>query len=216
MNFRTCVAIQLLLLLAVMIATAVTVSSLPAVVPVHWGIDGKPDRYGSPWETAIVGVFVVGMPIAITLATPWLKKIPSARPFSPDGTYYSLMVGISFFTALLYLGILRMTVSNEAMAVNLIFGAMFALFLFIGIQMPKMKPNPVMGVKTPWTLADPRVWEATHRRAGALWVWGSVIGLALSWIPNSFGFMILLLIVLSFAPIVDSYLIAKRYRQSGL
>jgi len=215
MNFRTCVAIQLLLLVAAMIATAVTVASLPAVVPVHWGIDGKPDRYGSPWETAIAGVFIVGMPIAITLATPWLKKIPSAHPFSPDGIYYNLMVSISFFMSLLYLGILRMTVSNEAMAINLVFGAMFALFLFIGIQMPKMKPNPVMGVKTPWTLADPRVWEATHRRAGALWVWGSVIGLAISWIPNSFGFMILLLVVLSFAPLVDSYLIAKRYRQSG-
>ena len=42
------------------------------------------------------------------------------------------------------------------------------LFLFLGNLMGKVKPNFFMGIRNPWTLSDPDVWNRTHRLGGGL------------------------------------------------
>lgn len=41
-----------------------------------------------------------------------------------------------------------------------------ALLLAIGNYLGKARQNRLVGVRTPWTLADARVWDKTHRFAG--------------------------------------------------
>ena len=55
------------------------------------------------------------------------------------------------------------------------------LLLAIGNYLGKARQNPVVGLKTPWTLADPRVWDKTHRFTGRAMVIGglALIGLGL-------------------------------------
>jgi uncharacterized membrane protein len=63
----------------------------------------------------------------------------------------------------------------------------FLAFLFLGLALllPRLPPNYLAGVRTPWTLEDPGVWRATHLRAGA--VFGLLgflaLGVALGWLP---------------------------------
>ena len=40
------------------------------------------------------------------------------------------------------------------------------LLAFIGNYLNKTEPNFFMGIRTPWTLADPEVWARTHRLGG--------------------------------------------------
>jgi hypothetical protein len=40
------------------------------------------------------------------------------------------------------------------------------LLLAVGNYLGKARQNVVVGMKTPWTLADPRVWDKTHRFTG--------------------------------------------------
>ena len=54
---------------------------------------------------------------------------------------------------------------DVAMAMPALIGM---LFIVIGNVLPKMRWNYVVGVRTPWTLADEGVWDRTHRFAG--WV----------------------------------------------
>ena len=42
------------------------------------------------------------------------------------------------------------------------------LFLFLGSQDGKVKPNGDMGIRTRWTLTDPDVWNRTQRLFGWL------------------------------------------------
>jgi uncharacterized membrane protein len=56
------------------------------------------------------------------------------------------------------------------------------LLVAIGNYLGKARQNAVVGIKTPWTLADPRVWDKTHRFTGrAMFLGGlALIGLAVA------------------------------------
>jgi uncharacterized membrane protein len=46
-----------------------------------------------------------------------------------------------------------------------------------GNVMPKLPRDGLVGVRTPWTLTDPGVWERTHRVAGYLCTLAGLIDL---------------------------------------
>jgi uncharacterized membrane protein len=50
------------------------------------------------------------------------------------------------------------------------------LFVVIGNYLPKVRPNYMMGIRTPWTLTSDVAWRRTHRLGGRLFV---IEGLAL-------------------------------------
>lgn len=43
--------------------------------------------------------------------------------------------------------------------------------------MPKLPRNALVGIRTPWTLADPAVWERTHRAGGYLCIAAGLVSL---------------------------------------
>ncbi len=49
------------------------------------------------------------------------------------------------------------------------------LFLVIGNYLPKVRPNYLMGIRTPWTLASDLSWTRTHRLGGRLFVIEGVV-----------------------------------------
>lgn len=76
--------LSLLGLAALIGLVAVNWSTLPAEVPMHFGITGKPDRYGRRWQLLILPVVAivafVGMSIgAGTYA--WLSGAAGEKPF---------------------------------------------------------------------------------------------------------------------------------------
>jgi uncharacterized membrane protein len=59
-----------------------------------------------------------------------------------------------------------------------ILGALFLLLTLLGAVLGKVKRNFFIGVRTPWTLASERVWDATHRFAAKVFVIAGLVGLA--------------------------------------
>ena len=53
------------------------------------------------------------------------------------------------------------------------------LLVVVGNVLGKVRPNYFVGVRTPWTLASARSWEATNRLGGRVFVLGGV-GLAIA------------------------------------
>jgi uncharacterized membrane protein len=61
-----------------------------------------------------------------------------------------------------------------------IVGGVCLVSVFMGNVMGKVRRNFFIGIRTPWTLADERVWYATHRLAAKTLVVGGLVGLALT------------------------------------
>jgi uncharacterized membrane protein len=58
-----------------------------------------------------------------------------------------------------------------------IFGGVFFLFILLGNVLGRVRRNFYIGVRTPWTLASEKVWDATHRFSGRVMVLAGLLGL---------------------------------------
>jgi len=83
----------------------------------------------------------------------------------------------------------------------------------IGNVMPRMRSNWWVGVRTPWTLSNDRVWARTHRLAGfSMTAAGLVMIAAALALPSRLGVPVMLAAAVAalFGPAVYSYLTWKR------
>ena len=88
-----------------------------------------------------------------------------------------------------------------------------SLFVFIGNLMGKVKPNFLLGIRTPWTLSDPDVWNRTHRLGGGLFFLTGLATVASALLlPEKVTFWVLMAGVLAAAliPAVMSYVWYRR------
>ena len=131
---------------------------LPEVVPVHWDLYGAPDRWGGRAEAALV------LPAVLTATLLLLEAAPrwSRSDFSQmRGVWAGFRLAVALTLAGVYGAALGLYPVGTA-APALIGG----LFMAIGAAMGKIRPNPIFGVRTPWTLSSKRAWTQTHRLGG--------------------------------------------------
>ncbi len=148
-----------------------TYSSLPAVVPTHFGIDGKPNgdsnRSNLVWILGFVALISGGSYLLIRN----LPKIDPKRTAAMSSgklrnialTVVALMTAIMI--SIMYSAIHGIFSFNRTL--NPLLGIFFTI---IGNLMYNIKPNYFVGVRVPWTLENEDNWRATHRVAGILWV----------------------------------------------
>lgn len=181
--------------LAVMLALGIwgySSSASEARFPVHWGFDGRPDRYGGPIE-AFFGLSVVGAGITALLATiplfdPRAQNIRKAEPF-----YLTVWTTVLWFLALLQAALtvtaLGIFDAGEELMVRVTGSGLGILLLVIGNMLGKSRPNWFAGVRTPWTLSSDLSWEKTHRLTGRLFVLIGLAGAILAWLAPPVVFM---------------------------
>ena len=143
--------------------------SLPESVPVHWNIHGQVDRMGSPWELALVmpavNVFLAGLLILL----PAIKSVGvSIEPFRV--TYGRIgIVAVTAFS-LIHVATLLNALGWPIGVEKVIPCVCGIMILVLGNWMGKLRRNRLVGIRTPWTLANDTVWERTHRAGGPLMV----------------------------------------------
>ena len=137
---------------------------LPQTIPTHWGFDGTADGYG-PRESIF---FTAALPVALQLLMAALPHLdPRGKSYSRFARPYRAMRVV---LALFCIGLTGMQAAaawpgaqvNTAGFLTAGMGLVLAAF---GNYMPKIRPNFMCGIRTPWTLASENVWRKTHRRA---------------------------------------------------
>ena len=189
------------------ILTLAVYPSLPDQIPINWGFNGQID-YGSKINALFLGAIpLILVPLFIYLP----KADPRKKNYDRFSKYYGdfgvfLMIFLLIFTAI----ILSESLWPGRISVTKVLPLMMGgLMIFIGNMMPKFKSNFFVGIKTPWTISDPDVWNKTHRLGGALFFWSGILYcLGCLWLPELVSFVVLMVFVLvsSIVPTVMSYL----------
>jgi uncharacterized membrane protein len=191
-------------------------SSLPAIVPMHYGADGVPNRYSSKSEFLTMQLI---FPLISGGLYFLLKFLPSIDPKKQvkygEQTFQRLGFGMVIFMAAISIAITFATINQSFKIDKLLLPLIGLLFVFLGNIMYSIKPNYFAGVRTPWTLEDEGNWRATHRLAGKVWVIGGLaITIAMLALPEGTGTYVFLpsIIIMSVIPIIYSYIYFKKHQ----
>lgn len=171
--------VGILLIAAALIATVVLYPQLPQRVPSHWGANSQPNGYSPKWALFLIGPGMMAGLLLLFRFLPWL----SPKQWEVDSfrsTYFQVMLILLSLLAYLYAMILWAGLSGSANVGRAILGGVCLLLALLGNLLGKVRRNFYIGVRTPWTLANERVWNATHRFAAKTFVVGGLAGLILT------------------------------------
>lgn len=206
--------VGMLLTAAVLVATLLVYPHLPASVATHWNIRGEPDRYSPKWALFLIGPgFMAGM-MLLMYFLPWL----SPKRFEVDSfrsTYLQIMLIVVAMIGYFSVVILWSSVGHRLDVGRAIIGGACLLLASLGNLMGKVRRNFYIGVRTPWTLANERVWNATHRFAAKTLVAGGVVGLSLT-IAGIEGWPVMVVLLAgALVPVGYSLLLYKQLERRG-
>lgn len=188
---------------------------LPDVVATHWGFNGEADGWSSK-------AFAVFLPPVLMLATHWLCVFATAsdpKNKKRNGKVQKLVLWTIPFVSLFSSAMLYGTALDAKLNITSITFAMVGImFIIIGNYLPKTSQNFTIGIKVSWALADQDNWNATHRFGGRVYVIGGLALVLLAFLPTqlAIGWMVILLLVMGFVPILYSWLYYKKQQRSGI
>lgn len=176
-----------LLIVAAVVFSLVVWNRLPERMPVHWGLHGDVNGYGSRAKGAFL---LPGVMLALWLLLRFLPRIdPRRANYAKFADTYDLLVNslVALFAVMhvaLIGAALGWPVSMERVAPALI----GLQFIILGNALPRARPNWWFGIRTPWTLSNDRVWTRTHRVGGYLLAGAGVVLLIAAAFPGAWTF----------------------------
>jgi uncharacterized membrane protein len=202
-----------LLIGAMVVFTLVAFPFLPERIPTHWNIRGAVDGWSSRWPGAF---FVPAMALGLWLLLQLLPRLdPRRENYERFEDTYWLVIGVLIgFLALVQLLSLGSALGWPVDAPRMIIGAVGILLVALGNSLPRIRSNWWMGIRTPWTLENERVWRETHRLGGKTFVAAGLITILAAFLPGPIAFWVVMPAIMAagFIPLVYSYVIWRRER----
>ena len=175
--------------------------SLPARVPTHFDLHGNANGF----MTRPAGAFLLpAIAVAIwallrfggrILPGDWRARFAA----SPTGLVAAML---SVLMSALHVVVLY-AATHPGESVGVVLGVVLgASWIALGLVLPRVRRNPWVGVRTPWTLSSDENWAATHRFAGTVFVASGLVAVAGAWLLSP---------MVSFLAIVASAVIASIY-----
>ena len=189
-------------------AASLLYAQLPDPLPTRWGIYGEiaglmPKPFGAFF-----------LPCLSLLACALLIAAPNLAPRGFAMTaflrvYPTIVAAITGFS--LYMTVIALLASNDGLLDrSRVTAGAGVLLAVVGNYLGKVTRS-LMGICTPWTLANDIVWKRTHRFAGRVFVAGGVI---IFWLaltsPGQSVASLTILAVTILAPIVYSFIVWLR------
>ncbi len=191
--------------------SALAYPRLPATVPVHWGLDGQPDRWGSRWELLLLGpvlLLVLGV-----LERALERRDQVKQPGDDQGPRRQVSVLASGLVACVHVLLLGYSTGVVRDFLQAMVAGLSLFWVPMGNVMGRVRPNRTVGIRTPWVFRSPEVWRRTHRLAGVLMVLAGTLGLVGALAlpgPQALTLLIGLLLASTLGPAVYSYVLWQR------
>lgn len=171
MTFRPLLIVNAILVAAM---AGLSVWAWPAIpdaaqLPVQWGLNGEPHRFGSKLEVLAL------MPAAAALTTALLWYLPHIDPrranIEASAKFWNV-VAIAVVALLAYLhGLLVLNaIGRTFVIIDYLLPALALTMIILGNYLGKTRSNWFGGIRTPWSMSSEYSWQHTHRWAGRLFV----------------------------------------------
>ena len=217
MKKTTLNAIAMFIAAAPLVFLSVVYSGLPQTVPVHFGVDMQPNRWGHKSEIWVPAIIVFVLSAAVYFLFQNLHKIDPKRSgpqLSP--VFQKMGFGLLVFLALLNFLLVEM-VKGDLNLTKVLLPLCGLLFAFIGNYLYNIKPNYFAGYRVPWTLHDEDNWRKTHRVGSKFWFAGGLLIAAVCpFLPTAAAFLFFLAVlsVMVCIPLVYSYRLFKQKQKT--
>lgn len=149
--------------------------TLPVEVPVHFNIHGEADDWTSKMGLLYILLAYNGLLYILFLLIPKLaaKKFLQKNP----GVFQKLRFGLTFVFGSIGFILVYMSTGDSKVGIMCL-GIVFAVMsIFLGNYLQTVKPNYLVGIRTPWTLENEKVWRKTHQFGGKMLFWGGLLSI---------------------------------------
>ena len=193
-------------------------NQLPSLVPTHFNLEGVADDWSGKNSLVFIpcgfGVGIYFLMLIIPVLDP-KKKIQQMGE-----KYYSLRLMLAFFFSLLAIYLLYASKAGSFKNSNMLFALIGILFAMLGNYFQAVRPNYFIGIRTPWTLENEKVWKKTHQLAGRLWMMGGIVIAILSFVMSNpsilgitFGSLVFIMVII---PVVFSYIEFRKEKNMSI
>ena len=157
------------------VVTLLVYSRLPGEVAIHFNMVGEADGFGPKWLVLVLG----GLPL-ITIGL--FQMLPNLDPKKEayqkfEKPYQRILLAVTVMLVSVHWMILLVALGYDINIAVLTQLFISLLIIVMGNYLGQIKPNYLVGIKTPWTLASDRVWVKTHRQGAKFFVLSGLIGL---------------------------------------
>lgn len=196
----------ILLVLVPITYLAIIWTTLPALIPMQYDLDGNISRYGSKNELMLISILLPSVIYLIFLILP--KFDPKGKISKMGNKYYHLKITMVLFMSALAVYFIYSVHKGGSSPPNGVFVLIGLLFAVLGNYFQSVPPNYFIGIRTPWTLENETVWRATHRLAGWIWLIGGIVIAAAGFFMQAEVFMtgfLVAIVIMALVPMVYSF-----------
>ncbi len=189
----------LALLIAPMAYLGIIWNRLPEIIPTNFHLNGVADRVGDKREFLLLMIFLFFTNALLYFLFRYIPKpVEENEPPKENAehirAYYRIRFRIHIYLAVFTTIIIYLvSAGKEIFLEKWVFIGVGMLISGIGLFLWHLKPNNFVGVRTPWTLQDDRIWKETHDMAGKLWLFAGIgiiiAGMFLTVLSGVFLFM---------------------------
>lgn len=214
-------ALYYFLMFLPLLITVFALPFLPEQIPAHYNFAGEIDRWGSKYESLIFPAATVGMGFFML----WMAKIAAKQEESGKNNekivFYTGMVISLWFTIMDCVSLYKAFSAASDMSfshpvdINQLFCIALGVSLVImGNFMPKLRNNPIIGLRTTWSTKNDTTWKKCQLFGGVSFMIIGALMVAAGIFLKGYTAMFIalgLLMIDTIVCTVYSYKIAKKY-----
>ncbi|HTB34938.1 MAG TPA: GNAT family N-acetyltransferase [bacterium] len=149
-----------------------------ARIPIHWGLDGRPNGYGGVAVGLLCTPALAALMAAVMAAMPLVDK-DLARSRPSLRAYRGLWLALLALLALTHGCLLAVALGVAVPVDRVVMAGLGTLLAYSGSVLKQLEPNHVIGIRTRATLKDPELWRRVHQGAAPyLYAHGGLLALA--------------------------------------
>ena len=190
--------------------------AMPAVVPTHFGLDGRPNGWSQKSTLAVVIATVLIGSYCLFTIIPIVD--PKGRLGAMGSKYFLFKFLIMLLISALSLFMIHSAITGSLGSKQAPFMLVGACFVVLGNFMQTFRPNYFIGIRTPWTLSSDIVWRKTHQLAGKLYLVAGLLLMVLPFLlPEGFEALFLAIVLIAVVvPMACSFIIYRQQKDAAV